>query len=92
MRDGVNHAFLRNRAGKQRVLRLGPDEAKHRRPEEKAANELAHHWRLANPCRRLTHEPTDQEQQSELGDKDRFGAARRAAILRPSGRGDGGRG
>ncbi len=62
------------------MLRGGPDQAEHRRSEQKAADELSHHRRLAQPLRGLAHQPADQKQEPELGDEDRFRTDRSGAL------------
>jgi hypothetical protein len=64
----------------QGVLRGGPDQAEHRRSEQKPADELPHHRRLTQPLRRLTHQAADHKQEPELGDEDRFRIGRSGVI------------
>ena len=62
------------------MLRVGPDQAEHRRPEQKPADELAHHRRLPEALRGLAHQPADQKQKPELGDEDGFRTDRSGAL------------
>jgi hypothetical protein len=82
LRHRIDHALLLRRAREQRVLRGRPDQAEHRRPEQKSADELSHHRRLAQPLRGLAHQAADQKQEPELGDEDRFRTDRGGALGR----------
>ena len=80
LRDRIDHALLLGRARKERVLRVGPEPAEHRRPEQNAGDQLAHHRRLAEPLHRLAQQAADQQQEHELGDEDRFRTDRSCAL------------
>ena len=85
LRDGIDHAFLLGRLGKQRMLKVGPDQTEHRRPEQKPREELAHDRRLAELLHEFAETAADKKQNAQFGKKDRFGTARRIVL---SGKGD----
>ncbi len=58
--------FCAPESGNKACWRLGPDHAEHRRPEQQAADKLTHDRRLADPLRRLAHQPADEEQDPDL--------------------------
>ena len=47
-----------------------PDRAQHGRAEEDAAEQLAHHGRLAGALHEFAHEPANHHQQPDLDDED----------------------
>ncbi len=75
LRHAVDHALLLGRIGKQRVLKLGPDQTKHRGPEQKPRKELAHNCRLAELLHEFAQTATGEEQDAEFGEKDRLRTA-----------------
>ncbi len=55
--DGIQHRLLSRAGRKQRVLGMRKQGAEHRRPQQHAADELAHDGRLAHPFHELAEEP-----------------------------------
>ena len=60
----------------ERVLRLRPERAEHRRPEQEAGEQLAHDRGLTDPLHGLAHEPPDKKQDNDLGEEDHLRGAR----------------
>ena len=54
---------------------VGPEQAEHRRPEQEAGEQLAHHGRLADALHGLAEQPPRHHQHHQLGDEDRLRGA-----------------
>ena len=86
--DGIDHALLLAIGREDRVLGLRPERAEHRRPEQKAGEQLPHDGRLADPLHDLAHETADREQKNDLPEEDHL---RGAGLLGLGGEGGRGR-
>ena len=62
------------------MLKVGPDQTEHGRPEQKPAEELSHDRRLAELLHEFAEAAADQQQNAQLGEKDRFGTAGRVSL------------
>jgi hypothetical protein len=65
----IYHAFLFTAVGKDRLLRFWPDCAKHRRLEDDAGQQVAHHGWLTDPLHRPTHQSATSSRRSNCARK-----------------------
>ena len=70
--DGLDHRLLIARGREERVLQGGPERPQHRRAEQDAAQELAHHRGLPQPGHDLADQPAGEDQQDDLEEEDGF--------------------
>ena len=73
LRHAVDHGLLFGSRRKDRALRLRPQPAEQRRPEQQAAEQFADHRWLADPLHDLAEPAADGDQQHDLDDEDEFG-------------------
>ena len=62
-------AFCSFAAGNSQCCKVGPEQAKHRRSEQNAGEQLAHHRGLADPLHGLAEQAAKHDQRHQLGQK-----------------------
>jgi hypothetical protein len=85
LRNRVEHAVLRGRVRKKRVLQVGPDQAEHGGTEQQPAEQLSHDRRLAYSLHQFAETAADQQQDAKVSEKKRnFPSAANAIETAPS--------
>jgi len=62
-------ALCSRAAGKQRLLRVRPNNSEHGRPQQDTREQLSHYRGLADPLHSFAKEAADQEQNHNLRDE-----------------------
>jgi hypothetical protein len=83
LRDRIDHRFLLGGFRKERVLKIGEEQAKQRWSEDQARDQLSHHGRLAKSQHGFAEQTTDHHQHDDLANENCFGCAL-AALGGPS--------
>jgi len=71
LRNRVEHAVLRGRLRKKRVLQVGPDQAEHGGTEQQPAEQLSHDRWLAYSLHQFAETAADQQQDAKVSEKNR---------------------
>jgi hypothetical protein len=75
LRDRIDHRFLLGSFRKERMLKIGHEQAKQGWPEDQTRDQLAHHGRLAKSQHRFAEQTTDHHQHDDLANENCFGCA-----------------